>query len=58
MDNTIGGDHAVTFHEIGVTGIVGDASFCLHHNQRTSHIVPLSDITLGIGIQPACCHIA
>ena len=58
MHHAIGGHDAVASRKLLVATIVRYPTASLHHNQCTSHIVPLPNVTLGITIQTTSSNIA
>lgn len=54
MDDNIGGDDAVACEEMGGAVVVGDATAGLEDDEGTSHVVPLADVALGVGVETTC----
>ena len=49
----VGGDDAIALREGGAARIVGDGAASLDDDEGTSHIVPLTDVLLGIAVETA-----
>ena len=54
MDDGIGGDDAVACEEVGGACVVGDAAASLEDDEGTSHVVPLANVALSVGIETTC----
>ena len=54
MDDGISGDNTIACEEMRGAVVVGDATACLENDEGTSHVVPLADITFGVGIETTC----
>ena len=58
MDDAVGGNDAVALREVVRALVVGAAATGFADDEGTSHVVPLPDVLLGIGIETACSDIA
>lgn len=54
MDDSIGGNDAVACEEMGEACVVGDTAASFEDDEGTSHVVPLADVALGVGIETTC----
>ena len=54
MDDGIGSDDTIASEEIGRAFVVGDAAAGLEDDEGASHVVPLADVTLGVGVETTC----
>ena len=57
MDDAIGGDDAIACEKVGGAVVVGDATASLKDDEGASHVVPLADVALGVGIETTCSDI-